>query len=188
MFCKDEKNTHNLFETIVFYYAMIEILVKGLYALMDRKLNFITYFKLNEEDKKNIYLESKIQEMKIQNGIYYICSKISSNYSYVIDCAAGSCENGATVMLWDYNAHYNQRVRVICRTDGFYELEFVHSGKLIDVAGASKNSKAKVFQWERNGHYNQHWQIVPSETENDFYIIARHSGKYLSAQHKNGYS
>ncbi len=106
--------------------------------------------------------------------------------NYVIDCAAASVANGATVMLWIPNPAYdNQKIRVISCEDGYYELEFVHSGKLIDVAGRSMDSGAKVFQWERNGHDNQRWKIIPSETQDFFYIVARHSGKYLSSQYQN---
>ena len=129
----------------------------------------------------------------VEEGVYKIAVEFGqypNQYTrfgnYVIDCAEASVANGATVMLWTPDPSYeNQKIRVIPGNDGYYELEFVHSRKLIDVAGRSMDEGAKVFQWERNGHDNQQWEIVPSEKEGFFYIIARHSGKYLSSQYQN---
>ncbi len=122
---------------------------------------------------------------EIEEGIYFIVSPISRSNRFVIDCAEGSTEDGATLMLWYDLGATNQMIRVIEREDGFYELEFIHSKKLIDVAGGSMESKTKVIQWERNGRYNQHWKIVPTKEEGLYHIVARHSGMLLSSQYKN---
>lgn len=121
----------------------------------------------------------------IPNRVYRIVSCISSKHYYVIDCASHSTENGACVMLWNnIIVANNQNIRIVSVSNGCYELEFCHSGKLIDVSGGAITEGAKVCQWERNGHTNQQWRIVPADKES-YFIIDFHSGMYLSSHREN---
>ena len=112
----------------------------------------------------------------ISNGTYCISSALNNNMK--LDCSGASTDNGANVLIWSGHGGDNQKVKVTYLDNGYYKLEFVHSGKCLDVAEVSYNSGANVHQWAYGGGTNQQW-IIADAGNGYYYIVARHSGKFL---------
>lgn len=72
----------------------------------------------------------------------------------------GSTAENAEVDLYDYastNAH--QKYTAQYQGQGYYTLNFVHSGKSMTVQGASTSAGAKIIQYTNNGGTNAQWQF-----------------------------
>lgn len=72
----------------------------------------------------------------------------------------GSTNQNAAVELYDYNSAYqHQKYTAEYRGQGYYTLNFVHSGKSMTVEGASTSPGAKIIQYTNNGGTNAQWQF-----------------------------
>jgi uncharacterized protein YraI len=113
----------------------------------------------------------------VENGVYTLISAVNS--SSVVDCWNSSTANGANVHLWQNLNTPNQQFNVTYLNNGYYRLDFRHSGRTLDVQGGSTAFGANVVQWPYQGSHNQQWEIRPTGFNGWYYLIARHSHLFL---------
>ena len=123
-------------------------------------------------------------EKTIADGTYEI--QIGSNNSKAIDVIGNSNNNGANVQIYARNDANCQRVNVKYIGNGYYTLQFKHSGKYLDVCGENTADGTNVWQWNYNGCDAQKW-IIKDAGDGYYYIISKCSERYLTVAN-NGIS
>ncbi|MDR0501577.1 MAG: RICIN domain-containing protein [Coriobacteriales bacterium] len=108
----------------------------------------------------------------ITAGTYIIMPAISQNR--VLDIAAASASNGASVLIWQSNMYKNQYFVLEPNAQGYYTIKAAHSGKVIDVSGSRKTPGTKLVQWEKHsqGAPNQLWKIVKNAEDGTVSFIS----------------
>lgn len=119
------------------------------------------------------------QELELENGVYIIESKLSGK---VLDVDAGPAgvsakDDGRPLQQWGYWNSDHQKFRIV-RSDGYYRIYAIHSGKCLDVSGASMVDGAPIIQYhpKKRNIDNQQFSIIKVGTDT-YRIEARHSGK-----------
>ncbi len=136
----------------------------------DSALNFTEFEERNEEEKKVEVLE---------DGTYRIAMYNNSNIG--IDVDAGSKENGANVLLWEWYEENNTQKKFNIKYDiseECYTITNINSGKMLDVQNAGTQNGTNVWQYEKNGTDSQKWKIVKN-SNGSYSIISKHNGLYL---------
>jgi murein DD-endopeptidase MepM/ murein hydrolase activator NlpD len=113
----------------------------------------------------------------IDDGTYIITSAIGNR---VLDCDDSHSGNGAKVQTWQRHGGANQQVRVTYLNNGYYRLEFVHSGQAFDAANTG-NAIANVAVHPYHGGNNQQWEIR-SIGGGQYSLVVRHSRAFLDVQ------
>ena len=137
----------------------------------------------------NTLLENNSQQFKfnkvelikgtktIEDGLYEIETKI--NTQKVLDVDGAKTASGANVQIYSRNNTRCQRANIKYLNDGFYTIQFEHSGKYLDVKDANIANGNNVWQYEGNNTDAQKWLI--KEAENGYYnIISKCSETYLT--------
>ena len=142
----------------------------------DSALNFTEFEERNEEEKKVEVLE---------DGTYRIAMYNNSNIG--IDVDAGSKENGANVLLWEWYEENNTQKKFNIKYDiseECYTITNINSGKMLDVQNAGTQNGTNVWQYEKNGTDSQKWKIVKN-SNGSYSIISKHNGLYLDIKDGN---
>ncbi len=112
----------------------------------------------------------------IEDGIYSIYSV--ANPSMVLDVENASTGNSANVRMWNKNQTTSKRFKITyIEAEKCYQIEAIHSGKLLDVYAGSGVSGTNVQQYEDNNSDAQKWII--KEESNGYSIICKGNGLYL---------
>ena len=113
----------------------------------------------------------------INDGWYKIA--LNKNQKYVVDVAESSTKSGQNVQLLQYNKNFNQQKMYFKYVgDGFYNIYFYHSKKVLDVKGGTGLSKSNVQQWDSNGSIAQQWALLPTGN-GSYYVKSRSGNIYL---------
>lgn len=113
----------------------------------------------------------------ISDGWYKIALTQSPDYAiYVSD---GSAKDGENVQLLKYNKNYNeQKMYFRYIGDGYYNIQFHHSKKMLDVKGGIGVTKANVQQWNANGSDAQKWALI-SDGNGSYYLKSKAGNVFL---------
>ena len=129
----------------------------------------VQVYEQNGTDSQKFKLDKieEIQQLEIEEGIYYIHTKL--NEENVLDIEGKLTSNSANVQVWAQSKEEtkNQMFKIEKTEDGYYKIEALHSGKVLDVFGGKVESGTNVQQYEYNESDAQKWQIVD---EGDGYI------------------
>ena len=124
-------------------------------------------------------------EKTIEEGTYRIA--MFSNTNIGVDIDAGSKDNGANVLLWDWYEENNNQKKFNFRydeTDGYYTITNVNSGKLLDVQNGGTSNGTNVWQFEENKTNSQKWQVIQNKN-GSYSLVSKLSGLYLDIQNGN---
>lgn len=109
------------------------------------------------------------------NGRFRIVSKVSGKNAAV---QAGSLHNGTQIVCEPYvEDDLSQQWEFQTAEDGWMKIVNVQSKKSLDVDNNSLLNEAKLQQWDYTGEDCQKWRLEPI---GDYYINAKHSGKYVN--------
>lgn len=120
----------------------------------------ISQYEVSKEgnDFYNTHTPTGNNTRPIEDGIYYIASKVNNNQ--VIDIKNGSTLNGANVQLYAKNNTNAQKYKVTYNASSkTYTIQNLASGKMLDVASGKYKAGANVHQWEANGSSAQKWSF-----------------------------
>ena len=113
------------------------------------------------------------------DGALYSVINLESGKS--LDIMDASRTAGGTLKLWGYAGSNNQLFYLKNVGNGFWTFQAKHSGMLLDVARRSESDGADILQWPATGSSNQQWRLKQSSITGAYNIIARHSGKSMTA-------
>ena len=138
----------------------------------------VNMYEGNNSDAQKFKLEKVVEPKKIENGTYYIKSKLNTNM--VLDVSENSKQNSAKIQLWEKSAQVtdNQKFEITYIENGYYTIKAKHSNKVLDVPGAGTVNGTKVQQYESNGTDAQKW-IIKEAGNGYYYIISKCNGLYL---------
>ena len=122
-------------------------------------------------------VEPMVGEQTIEDGTYEI--QVGNDSSKAIEVAGSSHNKGANVQIYKKNTAMCQKINVKYVGDGYYTLQFKHSGLYLDVCGGIVYNKTNVWQWEYNGCNAQKW-IIKDAGDGYYYIISKCSETYLT--------
>ena len=94
--------------------------------------------------------------LNIQEGIYTIYSKVSSNK--VLDISGGSTSSGGNLQLYQYNGTTSQ-LFWIQKSGSYYTITPMCSGLVLDVQGGDMKSGSNVQQYYSNDTSAQKWRF-----------------------------
>ena len=134
-----------------------------------------------------MYLD--IQNGNISNGANVQVYRIAmfSNSNIGVDVDAGSKENGANVLLWEWYQENNLQKQFNINydeVDGYYTIANTNSGKLLTVQDSGTINGTNVWQYEANGTNSQKWQIVKNPN-GSYSIISKLKHLCLDVQSGN---
>ena len=130
------------------------------------------------------FIEISKPEKTIEDGTYRIA--MFSNQNIGIDIEAGSKDNEANVLLWDWYEENNvqKQFELEYGNDGYYIIRNKNSNKVLDVQNAGMTNGSNVWQYEENGSDAQKW-IIQKNTNGSYSIISKLNGLYLDIQNGN---
>ncbi|OQD43094.1 hypothetical protein BUL40_08370 [Croceivirga radicis] len=108
-------------------------------------------------------------------GTYRIVN-VSSGLT--MELLGATIDDFGNVQQGSYEQASHEQFELIYIGNGQYNLQAVHSGKVVDVANSSTNAGANVIQYRNNGTNAQKWTIVDAGF-NSYHIISVLSGYYL---------
>ena len=139
------------------------------------------------EIQNNTNTSSKIETKSskvLEDGTYRIA--MFSNPSIGVDIEAGSKENGANVLLWEWYEGNNLQKQFYVEYDssGYYIIRNKNSNKVLDVQNGGMTNYTNVWQYEENGSDAQKW-VIQKNTNGSYSIISKLNGLYLDIQNGN---
>jgi len=141
-----------------------------------------TVFAKNEINTFKVdYKNNKI----IEDGRYRIA--INRNENMGIDVDAGSKDNCANVLLWEWYEEDNIQKKFDIKydeTDGYYTIINANSNKALDVKNAGMLNGTNVWQYEENGTDAQKWKIIKN-TNGSYSFVSKLNGLYLDIENGN---
>ena len=152
--------------------------IPGANATNGIKINLYEGNNSNAQKFKLQKVKEEIETQTIENGTYYIKSKLNENI--VFDIAGNSKQNSTKVQLWEKSLELtdNQKFEITYIGKGYYTIKAKHSKKVLDVPGAGIVNGTKVQQYESNGTDAQKW-IIKEAGNGYYYIISKCNGLYL---------
>ena len=124
------------------------------------------------------YAAQAPEEMSVANGYYQIATAL--NEKQVLDIKSGSLKDRANVQLWENHDAGQQRFYIKKLSNGYYNIQAFHSGKMVDVTGASTAIKTNVQQYKSNGNAAQQWKFL--DAGNGYCYIQSRLGTYLDCE------
>lgn len=124
------------------------------------------------------YAAQAPEEMFVANGYYQIATAL--NEKQVLDIKSGSLKDRANVQLWENHDAGQQRFYIKKLSNGYYNIQAFHSGKMVDVTGASTAIKTNVQQYKSNGNAAQQWKFL--DAGNGYCYIQSRLGTYLDCE------
>lgn len=164
------------------YYNIISKL-NGLYldiqaGIGNNKQNIQVYTGNGTKAQKFKFL--KVEEKKanktLNNGVYNIYSKITSNR--VLEIPNSDTSNEKIVKTAIPNYKLSQKFSLYYNNDGTYTITAIHSNKVLDVKGGFGKNGTKVQQYSSNGTNAQKW-IITQNKDNTYSIMSKANGLYL---------
>lgn len=137
----------------------------------------------NDKSQKFRFIKQEVYEgtKTIDDGVYVIETGVNSNKA--IDVIDAVTYSGGNVQIFTKNNARCQKVAIKYVGDGYYTIQFRHSGKLLDVANGVALDGTNVWQCNDNGSDAQKWII--KDLGNGYYnIISKCSDTFLTV--KNG--
>ena len=139
-------------------------------------LNNITENEITKEEESRISEEQNVNELQtdtLEEGTYYIGSAL--NEKMVFDIESSSQADGAKLQLWGKSEENtdNQKFKVTYNEEGYYEIEAVHSGKVLEISGIS--ARTRIQQYEKGDSEGQKW-IIQKTSDGYYSIISKANG------------
>ena len=162
----------------------IQDLGNGYYSLISKCSNKkCTNIEINSKknDKSQQFKLKKVETVKgtktVENGLYEIELALDSNK--VVEVVDAVKYSGGNVQIFQRNNAKCQRVNIKYTGDGYYTIQFQHSGKYLDVADGETTNGTNVWQCNYNGSDAQKWVI--KDLGNGYYnLISKCTGTYLT--------
>ena len=120
----------------------------------------------------------------IKNGIYKIHPKSDQNYSIEIKNHNNQSAVYTTLGVSKNNLDANQKIKLIYNNDGTYNIQFLHSEKVLDVQDADTKNRTKVWQYDFNNSDAQKW-IINKNSDDSYTIISKCSNLVLDIENGN---
>ena len=117
----------------------------------------------------------------INDGIYQMATVLDT--SKVVSVAGESNLSGGNVQLNSNEEIDSQKVSIKYIENGYYSIQFVHSGKYLDVANGYTADGTNVWQCNGNNSDAQKW-LIQDAGDGYYHIISKCSESYLTV--KNG--
>ena len=145
--------------------------------------SFIQDLEIQNNTNTSSKIETKSSKV-IEDGTYRIA--MFSNPSIGVDIEAGSKDNEANVLLWDWYEENNvqKQFELEYGNDGYYIIRNKNSNKVLDVQNAGMTNGSNVWQYEENGSDAQKW-IIQKNSNGSYSIISKLNGLYLDIQNGN---
>ena len=132
---------------------------------------------LNELPETDIKAQTKAGTQTIADGVYEIELALDSNK--VVEVVDAVKYSGGNVQIFQRNNAKCQKVNIKYVGNGYYTIQFQHSGMYLDVADGKTADKTNVWQCRYNGSDAQKWAI--QDLGNGYYsLISKCSNKYLT--------
>ena len=165
------------------YYSLISKCSNTYLTVANGKTAKCTNIEINSKknDKSQQFKLKKIETVKgtktVADGLYEIELALDSNK--VVEVVDAVTYSGGNVQIFQRNNAKCQRVNIKYTGDGYYTIQFKHSGKYLDVADGETTNGTNVWQCNYNGSDAQKWVI--QDLGNGYYnLISKCSGIYLT--------
>ena len=165
------------------YYSLISKCSGTYLTVSGGKTSNCTNIEINSKknDKSQQFKLNKIETVKgektIEDGVYEIQLALDSNK--VVEVVDAVTYSGGNVQVFKRNNAKCQKVKIKHEGNGYYSLQFQHSGMYLDVANGEITDKTNVWQCRGNGSDAQKWVI--QDLGNGYYsLISKCSGTYLT--------
>lgn len=145
----------------------------------------IQLYEDNGTDSQRFQFNLMETEEILEDGTYRIA--MFSNQNIGLDIDGCSRDNGANVLLWDWYETDNIQKKFNIsydKSDGYYTITNINSGKLLDVQNGGTENGTNVWQYEANNTDSQKWKIVKNNN-GSYSVISKHSGLYLDILNGN---
>ncbi len=167
------------------YYNLISKCSNTYLTVKNGKTNNCTNIEIdsNKNNKSQKFKLKKVEPIKgtktITDGTYEIELALDSNK--VVEVVDAVKFSGGNVQVFQRNNAKCQRVNIKYVGDGYYTIQFVHSGMYLDVANGETTDKTNVWQCRGNGSDAQKWVI--KDAGNGYYnLISKCSNTYLTVK------
>ena len=147
------------------------------------KTNNGTNIEINSKknDKSQQFKLNKIETIKgkqtITDGLYEIELALDSNK--VVEVIDASQASGGNVQIFKRNNAKCQKVNIKYVGNGYYTLQFQHSGMYLDVSNGETTNGTNVWQCRGNGADAQKW-VIQDLGNGNYSLISKCSGTYLT--------
>ncbi len=165
------------------YYSLISKCSNKYLTVANGKTTKCTNIEINSKknDKSQQFKLKKVETVKgtktVENGLYEIELALDSNK--VVEVVDAVKYSGGNVQIFQRNNAKCQRVNIKYTGDGYYTIQFQHSGKYLDVADGETTNGTNVWQCNYNGSDAQKWVI--KDLGNGYYnLISKCTGTYLT--------
>ena len=155
------------------YYSFISKCSNTYLTVAGGQTSNCTNIEINEkkDDQSQSFKLNKIEniqgEKTIEGGLYEIELALDSNK--VVEVVDASQSSGGNVQIFQRNNALCQRVNIKYIGNGYYTIQFEHSGMYLDVANAEILDGTNVWQCRYNGADAQQWMI--QDLGNGYYIV-----------------
>jgi len=128
-------------------------------------------------DKFSFATTQDNKQSLLEEGIYEI--ELALNTDKVIEVIDAGTYSGANVQIFTRNNAKCQKVELKYVGDGYYTIQFRHSGMYLDVSNGNTRNGTNVWQCRYNGSDAQKWKIT--KTKDGYYnLISKVSNTYLT--------
>ena len=165
------------------YYSLISKCSNKYLTVANGKTTKCTNIEINSKknDKSQQFKLKKVETVKgtktLEDGLYEIELALDSNK--VVEVVDAVTYSGGNVQIFPRNNAKCQRVNIKYTGDGYYTIQFQHSGKYLDVADGETTNGTNVWQCNYNGSDAQKWVI--KDLGNGYYhLISKCTGTYLT--------
>ena len=165
------------------YYSLISKCSNKYLTVANGKTTKCTNIEINSKknNKSQQFKLKKVETVKgtktVENGLYEIELALDSNK--VVEVVDAVKYSGGNVQIFQRNNAKCQRVNIKYTGDGYYTIQFQHSGKYLDVADGETTNGTNVWQCNYNGSDAQKWVI--KDLGNGYYhLISKCTGTYLT--------
>ena len=165
------------------YYSLISKCSNKYLTVANGKTTKCTNIEINSKknDKSQQFKLKKVETVKgtktVEDGLYEIELALDSNK--VVEVVDAVTYSGGNVQIFSRNNAKCQRVNIKYTGDGYYTIQFQHSGKYLDVADGETTNGTNVWQCNYNGSDAQKWVI--KDLGNGYYhLISKCTGTYLT--------
>ena len=114
----------------------------------------------------------------VVDGTYQIALLEDNNK--VITINNGLYTNCANVEVQNNYGGFNQKFNLKYNSDGTYNIQIVHSGKMLDVYNNNVGTGTNIEQYVSNNGANQKW-IINKNADGSIFIISKSNELYISA-------
>ena len=124
--------------------------------------------------------KSSNQAQSISDGDYHIVSALDNAKALTV--SGNSIENSANVHLWGAANSADTVFHVKYLNDGYYEITYTKSNKVLDTKGAKSARGTNLQQYARLSNDAQKWIIRDCGDHKYFNIISKCNGLYVDVK------